>query len=46
MPDDVPLTPATRDEIAMALSFALRFDGRKAWHKGSELMARITAERT
>jgi hypothetical protein len=27
-----------------ALSFALRFDGRKAWHKGDELMARITAE--
>jgi hypothetical protein len=45
VPDrDAQLRPATREDIASALSFALRFDGRKAWHKADELMARITAE--
>jgi len=45
MPDDAPkLSPVTADEIARALSFALRFNGRKRFDKGDELMARITAE--
>ena len=45
MSDDRLLRPATTDEIADALAFALRFDGRKRVHHGDELMARITAER-
>ena len=43
MPDD--LRPATTDELAQALAFALRFQGRKRVHQGDELMANITAER-
>jgi len=39
------LRPATAIEIADALQFALRFDGRKRTHTGDEFMARITAER-
>ena len=44
---DMPetLRPATVSELAEALSFALRFDGRKRVHTGDEFMARITAER-
>ena len=45
MPDDLPLRPATDEEIEEALAFALRFDGRKRVHHGDEFMARITAER-
>jgi hypothetical protein len=44
MRDDEPLRPATADEIADSLSFALRFDGRKRVHTGDEMMARITAD--
>jgi hypothetical protein len=43
MPDE-PLTPATRDDIAHALAFALTFDGRRRFQPSGEMMARITAE--
>jgi hypothetical protein len=39
------LTPATPEDIADALAFALRFDGRKRKHDAGEIMARIVAER-
>jgi hypothetical protein len=37
------LRPATPEEVAEALSFALRFDGRKPFAQSSSLMAQITA---
>lgn len=39
------LRPATPDEIAQALSFALQFDGRKRVHHADSFMAQITATR-
>ena len=45
MTTDPPLTPATTEDIADALAFALRFDGRKRIHTGDEFMARITAQK-
>lgn len=39
------LWPATAEELATTISFALRFDGRKRTHSGDEFMAKITAER-
>jgi hypothetical protein len=39
------LRPATADEIAESLCFALRYDGRKRVHHADEAMARITAAR-
>jgi hypothetical protein len=45
MSDDDPLRPATADEIADTLSFALRYDGRKRVHHADDVMARITADR-
>lgn len=45
MADQLPLAPASADEIADSLSYALRFDGRKRVHHADEAMARITAER-
>lgn len=39
------LRPATRDEIAQALSFGLQYDGRRRIHTADGLMARITADR-
>jgi hypothetical protein len=44
---DVPdrLTFATPDDLADALAFALRFDGRKRKHDAAEIMARIVAKR-
>ena len=45
MPDDAQLRPATAQEIADSLSFALRYDGRKRVHQADEFMARIAAER-
>ncbi len=45
MLDDEKLTPATPEDVEHALSFALRFSGRKRIRQGDELMARITAER-
>jgi hypothetical protein len=45
MPNTPKLRPATRDELAQSLSFALRFNGRKRVHGADEIMANITAER-
>ena len=47
MPADDPqrLRPATPDEVAETLSFALRYEGRRRVHHADDLMARITAER-
>jgi hypothetical protein len=45
MPDTPNLRPATREEVAQPLSFALQFDGRRRVHSADELMAQITAER-
>jgi hypothetical protein len=45
MPDTPKLRPATRDELAQSLSFALRFNGCKRVHTADEMMAEITAER-
>jgi hypothetical protein len=45
MPADMPLQSATAADVAEALSFALRYDGRKRVHHADEMMARITAER-
>ena len=36
------LRPATREEIADALAFALRFNGRRAFPQSLSLMAQIT----
>jgi hypothetical protein len=43
--DEALLRPATPEEIAESLSFALRYDGRRRVHHADEAMARITAER-
>ena len=39
------LTPATPEETAMTLAFALRFEGKRRIRDAEETMARITAER-
>jgi hypothetical protein len=39
------LTPASAEDLADALAFALRFDGRKRVHNAGEIMARIVAKR-
>ena len=48
MPDDDPPPPPLRrasdEEVVEALSFALRFDGRRPFPQAGSLMARITAE--
>ena len=45
MSNEIPLHPASAEEIAESLSYALRYDGRKRVHHADEAMARITAER-
>ena len=45
MENTPPLRPAAPDDFISALMFALRFNGRKHTTDGSELMARIVAER-
>ena len=45
MPDVPNLRPALPNEIADALSFALRYEGRKRVHQADDAMARITADR-
>jgi hypothetical protein len=45
MPDDPRLRPATSDEVADALAFALRYKGRKRVFDADRAMARITADR-
>jgi hypothetical protein len=42
---DPKLTPATPDDLASALSFALRFEGRKSQHDSDRLNADIVAKR-
>jgi hypothetical protein len=39
------LKSATPQDLADALAFALRFDGRRRVHNADEIMARIVAER-
>jgi hypothetical protein len=41
---DEKLTPATPEDLASALAFALRFSGRKRFRSGDEFMAHITAK--
>jgi hypothetical protein len=45
MPDEPPLQPATAEDIVDALSFALRFEGRRRVYHAEDSMARITADR-
>jgi hypothetical protein len=46
MPDDEEkLTPADPDDLAAALAFALKFEGRKRWHDADAFMADIVAKR-
>ena len=46
MPDDRnALTPATAEDAADGLAFALRFDGRKRVHNADEIMSEIVAKR-
>ncbi len=45
MPDPDRLRPATQDEIAQTLFFALQYEGRKRVHHADDVMARITADR-
>jgi len=46
MPDaDAKLTPADPRDLAGAVAFALRFEGRKRVHTADEYMAAIAAER-
>ena len=39
------LIPATAEDVANALAFALRFSGRKRVHNADELMSAIVAKR-
>ena len=39
------LRPATTEEIADSIAFALRYEGRKRVTHADEMMARITADR-
>ena len=45
MPDTPRLRPAKPEEIADALAFALRYEGRKRVHHADDVMARIAAAR-
>lgn len=45
MTEDTRLRPATAEEIAQSLSFALRYEGRRRVHHADDTMARITADR-
>jgi hypothetical protein len=42
---DENLTPADPEDLASAIAFALKFEGRKRWHDADELMAAIVAKR-
>jgi len=44
-PPDEKLTPADPDELAAALAFALKFEGRKRQHDADAFMADIVARR-
>jgi hypothetical protein len=43
--DDARLRPASPEEIADSIAFALRYEGRKRVSHADGMMARITAER-
>jgi hypothetical protein len=43
--DQQKLTPATQEDLAQSLAFALRFEGRKRVHNADQFMAEITARR-
>jgi len=45
MTDDTKLTLAEPADVAEALAFALRYDGRKRVHQANDMMASIAAER-
>jgi hypothetical protein len=46
MPDPADkFTPADPSDLARALAFALRFEGRKRVHNADELMSSIVAKR-
>ena len=45
MDERAGLRAANVDEVVEALSFALRYDGRRRVHHADEAMARITADR-
>jgi hypothetical protein len=45
MPDSDKLTPAEPRDLADAIAFALRFEGRKRVHQADEYMAAIAADR-
>jgi hypothetical protein len=46
MPDDVDkLTPADSKDLAAAIAFSLRFEGRKRVHQADEYMAAMAAPR-
>jgi hypothetical protein len=45
MPDAARLTPADPSDLANALAFALRYNGRKRVHDAAERMARTVAKR-
>jgi hypothetical protein len=45
MSEDDRLRPATAEEIADSIAFALRYEGRKRVTHADEMMARITADR-
>ena len=45
MPDADRLTPASSEDLADALAFALRYSGRKRVNDASEMMAAIVAKR-
>ena len=46
MPDNgEKLTRANPDDLAAALAFALKFEGRKRWHDADAFMADIVAKR-
>ena len=42
---DAPLSPVSPSDLADALAYALRFDGRKRQHDAAEFMAQIVAKR-
>ncbi len=45
MPDAAMLTPADPSDLADAIAYALRFQGRKRVHNADEIMAEIVARR-
>jgi hypothetical protein len=45
MPDADKLTPADPSDLAAALAFALRYQGRKRVHNADEIMAEIVGRR-